>query len=420
MIARLRRQWILGLLLLSAGFCLGMGSAETPAQPDARTPQTGLPDAGLLAQGNTAFALQLFQQLAQQPGNLFFSPFSISAAFGMAYAGANGPTATEMSEVMHFDLPAGRLHPAFRQLNQQLFQTGAEAGVACNIANGLWAQKDFAILPTYLSRLQTEYGVTPRTADFKHAAEQARQEINAWVENQTKEKIKDLVQPGVLQPLTKLVLVNAVYFKGRWTRAFDAGQTRPAPFASGPKEITVPMMHQTADFAYAESEGLQILELDYGQGGFSLQIFLPPAEDSLDTWCRKLTPELLGQWQQSLKKQKVSVFIPKMKLTQQFDLTRTLESLGMEKAFQPGADFSNLTALPGLFISDVLHKAFIEVNEEGTEAAAATALVMRATALRPEKPIPVFRADHPFVFLIQEKTTGSIMFLGRLVEPEEK
>ena len=376
-------------------------------------------DREMVVQGNNAFALDLYAELKNRDGNLFFSPHSISTALAMTYAGARGSTEKQMAEVLHFDLEQKRLHLAFRELLDELEMGEGERGYQLSVANALWGQKGYEFLEKFLNLTKENYGAGLSELDFIGATETARQTINSWVEKETEDKIKELIKPGVLDRLTRLVLTNAIYFKGFWESQFEEEMTQPAPFTlmSGEK-VQVPTMHRTADFKYAEAEDFQALELPYKSGDLSMTIFLPKETGGLAALEQSLTAEKLATWLSSLGEQEVIVALPKFKMTSEFSLAEVLKSMGMTDAFdEDKADFSGMSGKNDLFITAVLHKAFVEVNEEGTEAAAATGVVVGLTAAPPRQ--PVFRADHPFLFLIRDLRSNSILFLGRVMDPRE-
>ncbi len=379
------------------------------------------PDSQVVVRGNSRFALDLYAKLKAQQGNLFFSPYSISTALGMTYAGARGDTAAQMAKVLHFELPQERLHPGFAALINDLNAAGKKGDYQLSIANALWGQKSCGFLKEFLDLTRSRYGAGLNEVDFKKATETARKTINAWVEKQTRDKIKNLIKPGVLNALTKLVLTNAIYFKGNWTLKFEEQQTREEPFtlANGSK-LDVAMMHQTAEFRYTQGDDFQALELPYAGERLSMMVLLPVKFDGLAAFEKRLTTENLARWLSTLRHQEVVVAIPKFKMTWEFRLDRVLKSMGMAGAFSQGADFSGMTGRKDLFISAVLHKAFVDVNEEGTEAAAATGVLMELKAAIPVRPPPVFRADRPFVFLIRDVRSGSILFIGRVADPKGK
>ncbi|OGR17451.1 MAG: hypothetical protein A2X81_02150 [Desulfobacterales bacterium GWB2_56_26] len=397
-------KWISGMFaLLLACVC--------PPAADARSAVESL------VRDNTRFAFDLYRDLAEAEGNLFFSPYSISTALAMTYAGARGNTEKEMAATLRFTLDQEELHPAFATMEAQVNASQKE-GISLSVANALWPQKDYPFREEYLSLAKQHYGVLVQPVDFRGARESARLTINNWVEDQTREKIKDLIQPGDLSDLTRLVLVNAIYFKGIWADQFKAENTKEMPFhVTAARTIRAPMMSRQLECRYASLPELDILELPYVGGGLAMIVLLPKEIDGVRKVESELSADNLARWLGALSQREVQVFLPKFKTTSRFSLNDTLSTMGMIDAFSEArADFSGMDGRPGwLYIGAVIHQAFVEVNEEGTEAAAATAVVMRTQAIG--APPPTFRADHPFVFLIQEKQTGSILFAGRVTDP---
>ncbi|MFZ5881576.1 MAG: serpin family protein [Chloroflexota bacterium] len=374
-------------------------------------------DLETLAQGNQAFAIDLYQQLRKADGNLFFSPFSISVALAMTCAGARANTEAQMKQVLHFALDNENLHAAFADLQAELAQAEAAGGVQLKIANSLWPQAGYPFLAEFIALTESYYGVSVTPVNY-HEAEAASQTINAWVEAKTGNKITHLISPGILNDLTRLTLVNAIYFKGNWADQFDERATRQADFWSPGGRVSRPMMNRTDEYRYLENELLQALELPYAGNGLSMWILLPKERDGLPQLESRMTPALLDELAAGMRERKVIVSIPKFKAEAAFRLDGALKSLGMTDAFDDKANFAGMNGNPAdLYISAALHKAFIEVNEEGSEAAAATAIVMQSRSMTPNPP-PAFRADHPFLFLIREKRTGNILFMGRLVDPQ--
>ena len=372
-----------------------------------------------IVKGNSEFALDLYSQLRGEPGNLFFSPYSLSTALAMTFAGAGGETAGQMATVQHFPRYADQLHPAFAALMREL-QGGRTEGYALHLANALWGQKGHPFRADFLKLTEQYYCAVLREVDFVEATEEARQTINAWVEQQTQGKIKDLLEPGILNDLTRLVLTNAIYFKGAWATPFEHALTRDVSFQVTPQQqVMVPMMHHTSRFSYLETDDFQALELPYSGGRMALMVVLPRKVDGLAEIERTLTVDNLTRWIGNLRPRKVAVELPRFKVTGTFLLNDVLSRMGMPLPFDDTrADFSQMDeGPPGLYLFAVVHKAFVDVNEEGTEAAAATAAVMSLRGMTTEKPA-VFRADHPFVFLIRDLSTGSLLFLGRLVHPQ--
>lgn len=374
-----------------------------------------------LVDGNTAFALDIYGKLSKMEGNLFLSPHSISTALAMTYGGARGETEKQMAETLHFGLEQKDLHEAFAGLEARLNRIQEEGHVALNVANSLWPQKDYLFLEEYLSLVERHYGVSISPVDYRTDAEAVRQRINRWVEEKTREKIQELLQPGVLDPMTRLVLVNAIHFKGNWRSQFPVDETQDAPFHTAPGEtVQAPLMTQQEFFPYAHWDSLQILELPYEGEDLSMLILLPRDADGLKALERELSPDNLRMWKCAMQKREVRVHLPRFKMTSTFRLDNTLASMGMPDAFlENRADFSGMDGRPGwLHIGAVVHKGFVEVNEEGTEAAAATAVGIRATAM--PAPPPEFRADRPFIFFIKENQTGSILFMGRVTDPTQQ
>jgi len=364
--------------------------------------------------GNTAFALNLYNQLRHTEGNLFCSPYSISTALAMTYAGARGRTAQQMAETLHFPLDHARLHPAFADLEKRLSAVQSQGNILLKVANSLWLQSGYVFLDEFIDLLKECYGTPITPLDFQQI-EASRTKINTWVEERTQDKIKELIKPGHIDALTILVLVNAIYFKGDWAHPFDDNLTKDAPFwISADEKIETPMMSQKGKFGFAQRENLQILELPYAGQDLSMVVLLPKEVDGLAVLEDSLTLENLADWTGNLRESEVQVFLPRFKMSSSFELSSTLGSMGMSDAFDANADFSGMDGSRSLFISAVIHKAFVDVNEEGTEAAAATAVVM-ARGMPPHP--ATFRADHPFIFLIRDNASGSILFLGRVVDP---
>lgn len=391
-----------------------------------------------VVEGNNEFALELYSKLREKEGNLFFSPYSISTALAMTYAGARGETEAQMAKALHFPTtPSGvgsnpnkikseklvwskeDFHSAFGEIISDLNKRGEKSSYELTVANALWGQKGYGFVKEFLELIKTNYGGGLNEVDFIKSSEAARQTINAWVEKATRDKIKELIQKGVLSSMTRLVLTNAIYFKGNWASQFEKDKTKDAVFTLiNGKKIDAAMMNQMAEYNYMEGDNLQVLELPYVDNELSMIILLPKETDGLGRLEKELTAEKLSRWLGELRKRKVIVSVPKFKQTSQFGLVDVLSSMGMTDAFMPSAaDFSGMNGRRDLFISAVIHKAFVEVNEEGTEAAAATGVVVGITSVGPRQ-IPVFRADHPFLFLIRDNHSGSILFIGRVMEPK--
>jgi len=392
-------------------------------------------DKEYIVKGNNKFAFDLYTELRGQEGNLFFSPYSISTALGMTYCGARGQTETQMAGVLNFPIFAkgreelsisSKLIPdrqkfasAFGGIVKDLNSRGEKGGYELRAANALWGQKGYAFLEEFLELTESYFDGRLNEVDFIRATESARQTINNWVEKKTNNKITDIIQKGMLDSMTRLVLTNAIYFKGNWARQFKKDKTEDAPFtlADG-KKVDAEMMNQTSEFGYMETASFQGLELPYVDNELSMIILLPKKIDGLDELEKTLTVENLSKWLSKLFKREVIVSVPKFKMTSQFSLASVLRSMGMTDAFSSNANFSGINGKRDLFISAVIHKAYVDVNEEGTEAAAATGVTIRLTSIGPSR-TPVFKADHPFMFLIRDNHSGSILFIGRVMNPKE-
>ncbi len=390
------------------------------AQQRVTTMPTNSADQIEVVEGSNAFAVDLYGQISAQPGNLFFSPESISTAFAMAYAGAQGQTAAEMGKVFHFTLPPERLHPAMGALLAGM--NGPHQGYALSVADALWGEQDEHFLPAYLQLVETNYGAGFNQVDFKTSPDAARATINQWVEQQTNNKIQNLLSAGSVTPLTRLILTNAIYFKAAWADQFQQSATKNADFhLSAGKTIQAPMMHNSGSYAYFKGPSFQALLLPYEKNEISMLILLPDDVDGLSALEGSLTAANLEKWIAALGNEgKAIVSLPRFKITQQFELSPTLENLGMKTAFDASsADFSAMTGDKSLSISAAIHKAYIDLDEDGTEAAAATAVMMTGMAMRPMPTPPpiVFTADHPFLFLIRDNASGAILFMGRLTDP---
>lgn len=405
------------LAFLTVGGLLLWGATRPTTRPAEPLPPPS-PDAQAAATGESAFAFDLYAQLAPRPGNLFFSPYSIGSALTLVWEGARGTTATEINAALHVPEPE-KLRAGYAALYRRLQANPQNAGYQLAVANRLWGAKAYPFLPDYLDRTEKSYGASLEPLDFTQP-KPAAATINAWVESQTHDRIKDLIAPGDLGPATRLVLTNAIYFKGDWDSPFKKPATQDGDFTtdSGQK-IKTPFMHQNHEFAYAELDAentrpaLQALEMNYAGDNLSMLILLPEP-GQLPTLEAALDAPLLAKIVAQLHQREIPVTLPRFTLTDQFELAKPLQSLGIKAAFND-ADFSGITTREGLVISKVLHKAFVDVNEEGTEAAAATGGAMAGSAMpRPQRE---FKADHPFIFLIRDKATGAILFLGRLANP---
>jgi serpin B len=408
--------------MMSLGQFLGWAVPPVPAEPQGAERVSAAAKAA--AASTERFGIALYEQLAAANGNLFFSPSSISSCLAMAYAGARGVTAEEMAKTLCFASGPG-LHEGFRDLMALLLRPhrpGKEAPIL-HIANALWCQDGFPLVDDYLQLMQHCYAAGLKRLDLAGQPEQARRTINAWVEQQTKDRIKDLLKPGAMQPDTRLVLTNAIYLKATWQFPFRAEATLTEDFFTAPdRPMPTRFMRQTNFFDYHETELAQIVALPYAGDELVMVVVLPRRKDGLPEVEKTFTrqPVWLSEQFKHLKPAKVNLVLPKFQSRSSFDLTGTLKAMGMNLAFAPlEADFTGMSTAEPLYIGLVVHQAFVAVDEKGTEAAAATATTTRAgsAAPRPEQ-IVTFRADHPFLYLIMERQTGAMLFLGRLSEPE--
>ncbi len=391
-----------------------------PYQPD-QPPQaddTGSTQQGIqeVVNANNKFAFELYSELDKaENGNMFYSPYSISAALAMTYEGAKGQTADEMKSVFHFP-ESSILRPNFAAIYNEINKK--DKPYKLNTGNALWVQQDYPFLEDYISRVEKYYGGKAANLDFIRETEKSRQTINTFIEEQTNDKIKDLILQGVLTPDIRLILTNAIYFKGTWTWEFDKSDTREQDFKITPTNIVkTPMMfmdNDKAKFNYADLGDLQILELPYKGEDVSMLILLPT--ENLEAIEPSLTVEKLEEWKGQMREDKLdAIYLPKFEFNTKYFMNDALSAMGMPTAFSDSADFSGMTGKKDLLISFVIHQAYVKVDEEGTEAAAATAVGLQSTSsVYPRK---IFRADHPFIFIIQEKETGNILFMGRVTDP---
>jgi len=415
--------------VLMAIILLGLVACAQPALSElvwsdkqrVTSPEVNEADLATLVDGNSAFAFDLYQALREEDGNLFYSPYSISLALVMTYAGALGETAQQMADTLHLVLSQDSLHPAFNSLDIELGQRGESAqgkddeGFRLNIVNAIWGQKNYQFLATFLDLLAENYGAGLRTMDFANAPEESRIIINNWVSDQTEGRIEDLIPQGVIDTLTRLVLTNAIYFNAAWQHPFNEDKTSNGPFyLLDGGEVTVPMMRQTESFGYTKGDGYQAVELPYDGRELSMVILLPQA-GQLETFEESLDAQRVEAIVNDLEPRQVAFTMPRFEFESDFSLKRALAAMGMLVAFSGGADFSGMTGNRDLFIADVIHKAFVSVDEAGTEAAAATAVVMKLTAV-PGSPVEV-TVDRPFIFLIRDIETDTILFVGRIVNP---
>lgn len=412
---------LIGILFVNLTACAP--SVVESGKDRITTPDVNKTDLENLVEGSNTFAFDLFHSLRETPGNVFCSPYSISSALAMTFAGARGETEKQMASTLHFTLPQDRLHPAFNSVSLALASRGKDTddqdlqGFILKNVNALWGQKDFTFLPDFLDVLSQNYGAGMRLLDFVRAPEESRLTINKWVSEQTESRIEDLMPKGSIKPLTRLVLTNAVYFKAAWLYPFRVESTGDGAFQLQDEgSVTVPMMTQTESFRYVNGSGYQAVELPYQGNEISMVILLPDSgrfsafEDSLDF-------PRLQKTLADLKSERVLLTMPKFTFRSRFELGQQLKEMSMPLAFSSAANFSGMTGQRDMWIDEVIHEAFVAVDEKGTEAAAATAVMMVGSA---PGGLVQFTIDRPFIFLIRDIKTGVILFVGRLLNPMEQ
>ena len=371
---------------------------------------------------NNDFAFALYGRIAgDSKGNIFFSPYSISSAMAMTYNGAKGETASQMSRALFFDTDTVKLNTEISVVNNSYNGANGLKGYELDVANALWGQKDYIFLEPFLASMRTYYGAQFNKLDFKSDTEGSRKTINRWVSDKTKDKIPELIKPGMLNIMTRLVLTNAIYFKGFWRSAFDKQDTKESDFyVTGTKVTKTRMMYKSGkDFSYCELEGVQALSLAY-KGDMAMLIALPDKKIAIAEFEKKFAGGLFTRLITGLNQQRVEVYLPKFKSESEFELSSKLAGMGMPDAFNFGAaDFSLMTGNKDLCISAVIHEAVVEVDEKGTVAAAATAVILLGGSRQVNPPV-IFRADHPFMYFIYDTRTDMIIFMGRMMEPGEK
>ncbi|MBN1692575.1 MAG: serpin family protein [Dehalococcoidales bacterium] len=410
--------------------CSAPAGETTPAHTSP-PPTTPGDDISILVDGNTEFTFDLYRELKDSEGNFFFSPYSISTALAMTYAGARGETEQQMADTLYFTLPQERLHAAFSALENSIKERGRAIttvlspegetiqeevdGFRLNIANALWGQKDYSFLQDFLDLLQAYYGSGLSALDFINEPEESRLAINQWASEQTEGRIEDIIPPGVIDAFTRLVLANAIYFNAHWQHQFSESATHDGVFhLLDGDNVNVPMMHQEEQFDYAEGDNYQAIRLPYLGNEFAMTVLLP-VEGQFEDFDNSLDAQILNDITSKFESQRVALTLPRFQFESSFQLNQALSDMGMPNAFSGGADFSGMTGNTDLFIGSVLHKSFVAVDEEGTEAAAVTAVIMVLSA--PPPATFNFTADRPFIFLIQDIETESILFMGRVLNP---
>lgn len=415
---------ITSLLAGCAGPFASMNIAQSN-KPRETNPSLSESDLQTLVSGNNAFALDVYQALRSGDENLILSPYSISLALAMTYAGARGETESQMEDVLHFTQGQTATHASFNALDLALSQrdnSGLDKDqepLKLNIANAVWAEQTLGFLEEYLDTIAVNYGAGIHLADFINQFDAARREINNWVSKKTEDKIKDLLPDGSVGPDTRMILVNAIYFKADWLAQFDPDSTQNQTFhLLDGSETTVEMMNEGMyDVPYMQGDGYQAIELAYAGESAAMDIIVPD-QGMFDEFELSFNQDTLDQILNSMQPASIEVGLPKFEFTKDFNLSDTLKNMGMADAFDPDiADFSGMTGERDLFIGNVIHKAFVAVDEQGTEAAAATAVIMETTSA------PFFEisltVDRPFIFIIRDTISGQILFIGRVLNPAQ-
>ncbi len=411
------------MLLAACGTALSASLAKSSVQRDTN-PNVPQSNVAILVDGNNTFAINLYETLRSQNGNLVFSPYSISLALAMTYAGARNETESQMAKAMQFTLPQAQLHPAFNALDLAFTNEGKAQGnngqpMQLNIANAIWAEQTYPFQQAYLDLIAKNYGAGIQLADFIKNFEPVRGQINSWVSNQTKNKINDLLAPGSVNSSTRMVLVNAIYFKADWAVPFDANNTSDSTFnlLDGSQTQVKMMNNDELTLSYIKGNDYQAVELPYNGNTAAMDIIMPD-EGNFQNFESALDTQKINDIFNSMQSTPIALGLPKFTFTTNFSLSDQLKSLGMTDAFNSNkADFSGMTGNHDLYISDVIHKAFVAVDEKGTEAAAATAVAIAGMAAPTQKVHLVI--DHPFIFVIRDLKSGQMLFVGRVLNPAQ-
>jgi len=404
---------IVGLLTIHSGvIAVAEESSQTQSETIPVVPSRG-PSAEqrALVSGNTEFACDLYRILRREEGNLFFSPYSISLALAMVYTGSDVKTEEQMASALHFEFAPYDLPPVFEALHSSLLGRGT-GGFQLRLANSLWWQEGYALRQVYLNTLRKRFGATVESLDFSTTPEKARATINEWVSRYSKGKIKEILPPGALTPLTRLLVANAITFQATWKERFNADFTSNSPFyLLDDRQVTVPMMNQITPFAYAATGGVQAVELPYIGEQFSMVVLLP-ARGQFEDFASSLTADRVAAILEHLSKEMVQVYMPRFEFRSSFELADALGSLGMKDAFILGrANFRGMALTRKLFLGDLYHQTVVSVDENGTFAVAGTAGAM------PMPSVPTVRLNRPFIFLIRDIETNTILFIGQVMNP---
>ncbi len=412
-------------LMLAANFVNAQEEEEQKVKDSALEKRILQENIHAQAQGNNTFAFELYNRLGKTKGNLFFSPYSISAAMVLPYAGSAGATRSQIQTVMHYLAQDTNLYNAFSGLNSFL-TTSQFIGPnesRLYLANSIWIQRDLKILPAFYQIASEYFKASLKQADFMRNPDSARLNINGWVQERTEGRIMDLLKSNDVDTSTRLVVVSSIFMKAVWLFPFDPSLTESATFFISPNaSVSIPMMTRTSFFSLLQGNRYTLLEMPYridkeGAAQLSLLVFLPNENFELPQIESTILSSSLEGLMKNLERKQVIVSLPRFKLSQEFNLNQILQQMGLTLPFSSSADFSGITGNTELAINDVIHKAYLSIDEKGTEAVAATAVTIGLKAVQEETPI-VFKADHPFLFMIIEKTTNSVLFIGRYVNPE--
>jgi serine protease inhibitor len=405
--------FVLLVVLIACNNRVNPSGSASKANTGVTIPES-FPDTTMI-NNNNLFAIELYRQIRSEKENTFFSPYSISAALAMTYTGARGESEKQISKVMHFDPDQTRFHPAFKDLLAYIASLQRTDSMEILTANSMWAQKGYPFMDDYFKRVKDNYGAGLQILDFRTDSENARKTINKWVEDKTKNKIQELLVPGRLSDLTRLVLVNAIYFYGSWDKAFDVKSTKKLDFLlDDGNKVPTDFMFKEDKFKFGENEQCKVVEIPYAGKNLSMMVVLPNSPNTLSGLEKRLDKNSYDLWLNMLSECKIKLYLPKFKSTTEFELSDALKKMGMPHPFSMDADLSGMTGKKDLMIDKVIHKAFVEVNEKGTEAAAATAVVIREKSAMV---MPEFRADRPFIFIIKENRYNNILFMGRINNP---
>ncbi len=389
------------------------GLAQLPTQAAGKP---GINASAKAAESINSFTFDIYKSLAEQDGNLFLSPYSISSALAMTYAGARGITEQEMASVLYL---YPDIHKNMGALVSELNSIPKDIAVV-NTANAIWPAKQERLLPEFVQTVRGGYAAGISPLNYKGNPDKAAKVINSWVDKHTQGKIKNIIPRGVLTKNTPMVLTNAVYFKSDWAEQFEPQKTYAMPFwISSSQSVPTMMMSRTGEsIKYMKDDDLEAAELPYKNGRFSMVVLLPEKGKALAEVEKKLSADALSKITSAMESKRVKITMPKFKTEQSFELNKTLSKMGMPSAFNSSADFSAITGSRNITISNIIHKTFVEVGEEGTEAAAATAVIMAKTSLEPQIPAISFTADRPFISLIRDNKSKAVLFIGRYSTPK--